>query len=334
MATIRDVAQEAGVSIATVSRVLQGSPRVLPETKQRIEAAILRLDYHPNRLAQQLRSQETQNILVIVPELGNTFYTGILDGIERVATLNHYRILIADTHNDAEIERRCFEMLPQKQVDGIITFSCCLPPEEIQRFSEQYPVVIAVRYFDGMPLPNVAIDNQKATKDITGYLLSLGHKRLCFLGGDPSVLVYRDRRNGFLSALAERKIQVDPDLMVTCPSNIQGGYDAITTLLNAHADFTAVVAAGDTMAIGAIRAIRNYHLRVPENIAVVGFDDLELSGLFSPPLTTVRQPRQQIGTRSIEKLLDLIAGKKLPVEQELLKYELIIRESSGGYIGS
>lgn len=335
MVTIRDVAREAGVSIATVSRVFQGGANVLPETRDRVLQSAERLNYHPNSLAQQFRTQETRRVMVVIPELGNSFYADIFAGIVSVAKVNNYTVFIYDSHGQASSEAHCFGMLSSKSIDGIITFSASMPQEEIEQFASQYPVVVACRYFDEIRLPNVTIDNAKASKDMVSYMLNLGHRRICYLAGPSDILLYRDRMQGYLAALSERGLAFDPRLVFNCDPSIQGGYDAMNVAINnADLGFTSVVASGDTMAIGAIRALRSHGLKVPKDIAVAGFDDIELSALFSPTLTTVRQPKQQIGVRSMEKLLDLIAGKKPAQYREVLPYELVIRESSGAFVGN
>lgn len=332
MATIHDVAREAGVSIATVSRVLQGSRKVLPETKERINEAIRKLNYTPNRLAQQFRNQETKNILVIVPEIGNTFYSEILAGVKSVALKSGYSVLMVDSNSDPGAEEHFYGMLEQKQVDGLIAFSTALPSSQLQSYAAKYPVVIGCRYVTCDTLPNVTIDNIKASCDITNYILSLGHRELCCLAGPADAHVYRARLEGFRQAVKMREIDVPGNHIVSCEASIQGGYDTVTKLLNSGEQFTAIVASGDTMAVGAIRALNDMGYRVPNDVAVVGFDDIELSRIFSPSLTTVRQPQYQIGTRATEILLDLIAGKPLLSYRTVLDYELIIRESSGGFI--
>ena len=333
MFTIHDVARKAGVSIATVSRVIHNSPNVLSETRDKVNAAIKELDYSPNKLAQNFRTQNTKSILVILPEIGNTFYTDIIAGIENVAFASDYNVLIVGSRGNPVLESRFFSMLSEKQVDGIITFSASLPLAEMEQYAEQYPIVVSCRYFDKTTLPNVTIDNEKASKDLVNYMLNLGHKKVCYLAGPSDILIYRDRLKGYLTALTTRNIPIDQNLIINCEPNIQGGYDAIRKLLNSNVDFTAVVACGDTIAVGAIRGLSSFNLSVPKDCAVVGFDDIELSSLFSPSLTTVRQPQWQIGTRSAEHLLDLINGNKPASYNDVLNYELIIRESSGEYIG-
>lgn len=335
MANIRDVAKEAGVSISTVSRVIQGASNVLPETRARIEEAIQRLDYHPNRLAQQFRTQQTRTILVIVPEIGNPFFADILKGIESVAGTNDYNILLADSHSNRGIETRCYDMLSQKLVDGIITFSIGIPKDELKQLAAQHPIVIGIRYFSDSSVPNVTIDNLKAVKDITSYMLNLGHKNICYLAGPANVPIYEDRILGYKAALQERGIPIEPELIVNCPADIQGGYDAISSMLHdADRRFSAIVASGDIMAIGAMRALNDHGLKVPEDMAISGFDDIGFASLVTPSLTTVRQPKYQIGVRTMEKMLDLIAGKALVVNRDVMSYELVIRESSGGFVGN
>ena len=332
MATIHDVAREAGVSIATVSRVLQGSPKVQPKTKELVEEAISRLDYRPNRLAQQFRSQKTKDVLVILPDVGNTFFTKILAGIESVARKNGYSILIANSHGDTRMEEHYFELLGQKQVDGVISFSSVLPGQQLVEYAAENPVVVGLRFVNHPEVPNVTIDNVKAAADLTRYVLNLGHQKICYLAGPANAQLYQSRLQGFLSALGERGLVADAGLIVNCEASIQSGYDTVNNLLNTGADFTAVVASGDTMAIGAIRALNSQGFRVPEDVAVVGFDDIELSRLLSPTLTTIRQPQQQIGRRSMELLLDLIDEKPMRNFRTVLDYELVIRESSGSFL--
>lgn len=333
MATIEDVAREAGVSIATVSRIIHNSNRVLPETRRKVEEVIARLDYHPNRLARQFRTQQTMNILVLLPEPENSFYYEIISGIENVADSHGYHVLMAAIHNEPAREAYFFECLQQKQVDGIISFSAGLAPDKLLAFSEQFPVVLTCRYYEDLQIPNVTIDNRKASCDITRYLLNLGHKKLCCLTGSTDILLYRDRLDGFCDAMRERDLPVHSSMIIRSDATIQGGYDSTERLIASGADFTGLVACGDTMAIGAIRALRDAGKKVPSDVAVTGFDDIELSSLYSPSLTTVRQPKRQIGIRSMEKLLDLMAGKKPAIQQEVLRYELVIRESTGNYIG-
>lgn len=330
MATIQDVVRTAGVSTATVSRVLHNSPNVLPETKEKVLAAIRELDYRPNKLAQQFRTQKTKNILVLLPRLGDSFYSDILKGIELVANETGYHIFVVSTHSQPDLEMYYFDALSQKQFDGIINFSASLPAEYLNTVAGQYPVVVACRYLQDAHLPNVTIDNMAASCEMTEYILNLGHKRIAYLCGDPKLPLYRSRLNGYYQALTRRGIPVNDSLVsITAPS-IQGGYDATMRLLHSGAKFTAIVTSGDTLAVGAIKALEASHMKVPDDVAVCGFDDIELSSLLSPALTTIRQPRELIGRRSMEKMLERISeSAKDAAERIVLDHELIIRASSG-----
>lgn len=334
MTSIHDVAKEAGVSISTVSRVLNVSSNVLPETRALVEDAIQRLNYHPNRLAQQFRSQQTKMVLVIVPEIGNSFFSDILIGIEEVASKLDYNVLLVDSHGNHTIESRCYEMLTQKLVDGIITFSIGIPKEDLTRLAAQNPIVVGIRYFADQNVANVTIDNIKAIKDITSYMLNLGHKKICYLAGPADVPVYKDRISGYKEALRERGIPINQSLITNCQPDVQGGYDAISSLLhNSDQKFSAIVASGDIMAIGAMRALNDRGLKVPDDVAISGFDDIAFAALVTPSLTTVRQPKHQIGVRTMEKLMDLIDGKSLSSHRDILNYEIVLRESSGSFVG-
>jgi len=335
MVNIHDVAKEAGVSISTVSRVIRGFSNVLPETRALVEEAIQRLDYQPNRLAQQFRLQRTNMILVIVPEIGNSFFSDILIGIEDVAAKVGYNVLLVNSRRNHVIESRCYKMLTQKFVDGIITFSIGIPKENLKQLAAQYPIVVGIRYFVDENVANVTIDNIKAVKDITNYMLNLGHKNICYLAGPQDVPLYQDRVSGYKEALQVRDIPVNQKLIVNCSPDVQGGYDAIYSILNnSDQKFSAIVASGDIMAIGAMRALNDRGLKVPDDVAISGFDDIAFAALVTPSLTTVRQPKYQIGVRTVEKLMDLINGKLLFSHRDVLNHEIVLRESSGGFVGN
>ena len=335
MATIQDVVKLAGVSVATVSRVLHNSPNVLPETREKVLASIQSLNYRPNKLAQQFRTQKTMNILVLLPRLGDSFFSEILKGIESVASETGYHIFVVNTNNQADLETYYFTALSQKQFDGIINFSASLSAEYLNAVAQQYPVVVACRYLSDAHLPNVTIDNTAASREMTEYMINLGHKKIAYLCGDPKLPLYRSRLNGYHQAMTERNIPINEKLVSITEPSIQGGYDATMLLLHAGMAFSAIVTSGDTLAVGAIKALEASHMQVPDDVAVCGFDDIELSSLLSPALTTVRQPRNLIGRRSMEKMLERIVGNaKDSAEQIVLDHELIIRVSSGKYRAS
>ncbi len=327
--TISDVARAAGVSLATVSRAMREPDRVRPATREKVFQAIRDLDYQPNALGRQLRRQETGIIIAVVPDIGNTFFHEILLGIEMEAERCGYQVLVADMHNEPSIEKYYFNALQQRQADGIISLSANIARELMQKVAEEYPIVVACQYLENSDVPNVSIDNVEAARTMTEHLLRLGHRRIAFLGGNADLAIYRDRYTGYLSALEANGIPLDPRLIRQCPCSFSGGYEQMEFLLSLREPATAVFAAGDIMAIGAMKAMKKAGLRVPEDCAVVGFDDIELSSIWEPSLTTIRQPKFQMGQQAFLKLLKLIRKEPVPQPQELLSYELVIRESCG-----
>ena len=327
--TITDVAKAAGVSTATVSRVLSGKDSVKPATKDAVMATIQQLNYKPNTLARQMRTQKTQTVIVIVPDISNTFFSEILFGIEQTAKEYDYQILIADMHSQPYMEDYYFQAIQQRTVDGIISLSASIAKSLMEQVAEEYPIVVACQYLENYNVPNVTIDNISAASAITEHLIRLGHTKIAHITGQPTSLLYRDRFNGYISALAAHQIAIDLELVRYGASSIQSGYDQMTFLLDLDQSITAVFAAGDVMAVGAIRALKDAGLQVPGDCAVVGFDDIEISAFWEPSLTTVRQPRFDIGKTAFLKLLKLMHHQPLIHVQDILDYEIVIRESCG-----
>jgi len=304
----------------------QGS--VKPTTRDRVLRVVEKLNYQPNALAQQLRTQETHTVIVIVPNIGNTFFHKILLGIELEAEKNGYQVLIADMHNEPAVENYYFNAIQQHLVDGIISLSASVAKSLMNQVASEYPIVVACQYIEGIT-PNITIDNVAAAKDMVGHLINLGHRRIAHLTSNPASPLYRDRFNGYLAALAQSGISVDLGLVQYCEPTINGGFTAMEPLLELNEPVTAVFAAGDTMAIGAMKRLKKAGLHVPEDIAIAGFDDIEISAEWEPALTTIHQPKFEIGQHAFSKLLKLIKKEPLLQTQEILDYSLIIRESCG-----
>jgi LacI family repressor for deo operon, udp, cdd, tsx, nupC, and nupG len=329
MPNIKDVAREAGVSVATVSRVIRNQSSVIEQTRNKVLQAIDILDYHPNAFARNLRNQKSKIILVIVPDIGNTFFHEILKGIESVAHTNGYQVLISDMGNNAKSEVQYLHALSQKLVDGVISLSATAARSMIERISEKFPLVVACQYLEDSPVPNVTIDNIAAAKTIVQYLIDKGHRRIAHLTSFPDMLLYRDRMNGYFKALAENNLPIDLELVKYDAPSIEGGKRQMELLLELKKPITAVFAAGDTMAIGALKTLKAAGKRVPEDFSVVGFDDIEISSIFEPSLSTINQPKRLMGEMAMKKLLKIIRGEKLKSLQDILNFELVVRESSG-----
>lgn len=329
MITISDVAREAGVSTATISRVLHNSDSVKPATRDIVLATIRRLNYNPNALARQMRTQKTHSVIVTVPDIGNLFFSEVIYGIERSARKHGYQIMLVDMHEQSELEDYYFQAIQQHTIDGIISLSASVAKSLMEKVAEKYPIVVACQYLENYSVPNVTIDNIRAAEAMTEHLISLGHKKIAHISGPPSELLYRNRLNGYLSALSKHHFNIDLELVKYGLPTIQDGYNNMKSLLEQDSSITAVFAAGDVIAFGAIKAIKDAGLRVPEDCAVVGFDDLDMAAFLTPALTTVRQPRKEIGDTAFDMLLTLMEHKQVEQTQVVLDYELIIRDSCG-----
>jgi len=327
--TMKDVAELANVSTATVSRVFSGSDTVADKTRKKVIEAVKELNYHPNVLARQLRMMETKTIIVVVPDITNTFFSKVLKGIEITARRNGYRVLLGDTGNDITIEHEYLKALYEKHADGLVLLTARMDRNTIESLMEKYPVVLACEYLEDSNVPTVSIDNISAARKATEHLIKLGHKRLAHITGPMNVILSRDRLKGYKQAMKTYGLEIDPLLITEGDFYYKTGYDLMLKLMSIDNPPTAVFAANDEMAIGAIKAIQSQGLKVPEDIAIVGFDNIEMSVIFSPSLTTIGQPMHKIGEKAMNLLLDLIRGKKLRKNQFVLDDKLIIRESCG-----
>jgi LacI family transcriptional regulator, repressor for deo operon, udp, cdd, tsx, nupC, and nupG len=330
MASIKDVAKLANVSTATVSRVLRNAGNVTEETKRRVLEAIEALNYQPNVLGRYLRRMETETVLVIVPDITNPFFSKVLRGIEAVALERGYQVLLGDTQNDVQLEEQYLNVLPQKQVDGMIFLTARTRKELMEEMSRQFPIVLACEYLEGTDIPTVSIDNISSARKATEHLIGLGHRRIAHLTGPMDVILSRDRLRGYYQALAQHDIDVDAALVQEGDFSYESGYNVTLKLLALEKPPTAIFAANDAMAIGAIKAVRHRGGRVPDDVAVVGFDDIQMASIFEPGVTTIAQPMFDIGKQAMKLLLQLIDGEEVERRQFVLPDRLVIRESCGG----
>ncbi|KYD10696.1 hypothetical protein B4119_2407 [Parageobacillus caldoxylosilyticus] len=330
MVKIKDVAKLANVSTATVSRVLRNADNVKEETRKRVLEAIEKLHYQPNVLGRYLRRMETETILVVVPDMTNPFFSKVLRGIESVAIQNGYRVLLGDTQNNVRLEEEYLNLLHQKQVDGTIFLTARINKELMEEMSRQFPIVLACEYLEGATIPTVSIDNISSARKATEHLIKLGHRRIAHLSGPMNIILSRDRLRGYQQAMMQYELDVEPVLIQEGDFSYESGYNLTLKLLALKNPPTAIFAANDEMAIGAIKAIRKLSLRVPDDIAVVGFDDIKIASIFEPNLTTISQPMFEIGEKAMNLLLQLMEGKKLDRRQFVLEDRLIVRDSCGG----
>lgn len=329
MSTISDVAREAGVSVATVSRVINSSSAVTIETAERVNAAIAKLSYQPNVWGRSLRRRESRMILVFVPNITNPYYSAIVSGIEDTARRQEYTTILCITNSDKTREKEFFNLLRSGRADGAIFLGTERDNELVPRFAKAFPVVQCCEYCDDESVPHISIDNFEAARQVLQYILSLGHRRIGFAGSTNRYVSTYQRENGYKCALAEAGIAVDGRYFAYADDDYSflSGVRAMRELLCLKDRPTAVFCISDMIALGAIRAASELGLRVPEDLSVVGFDDVEYASIFRPMLTTVSQPCYSLGKISSTMLLKQIAtGEKGGAV--FLEHKMILRDSS------
>ena len=328
MTTIQDVATEAGVSTATVSRVLANSGTVTEKTRKRVIAAVEALKYKPNVMARNLRVSATRAILVVVPDITNLFFSEILRGIELVANQNGYQVLLGDSDNRLEREIEYLDFLRQRQADGMILLTARMEQKLIEDIASQYPVVLACEYFDeGSTIHSVSVDNISAGFKAAEHLINLGHTRLGYISGPPGVILNRDRLKGFQRAMGLHGLLPESLSIEEGAFTYDSGISAMNRLLAQDVPPTAVFAANDEMAIGAIKAARKAGVDVPGDLAVIGMDNIKFSSIFEPTVTTIGQPMYEIGNKAMELLLKVINKQENLQKKFVLEEQLIVRES-------
>ncbi len=342
--TIRDVARESGYSASTVSIVLNSAPlsRYIPEqTKGRIRSAARRLGYRPNPLARSLRSQRSNIVGVMVFDITDPFCTPILRGLENALYQSNYLSLLADAHNDAHRFERYLEMLLDRRVEGLIVIANWLVTD-IKLLADlterQVPTVIAGRAFEIENVSTVSVDNEHGAALALEHLHRLGHRDIAFLRGPKTLASSGQRWKGIRNFAQSVGLRLDAKRIVELPesldpnSSFEAGGQLTTELLHGGKSFTALMAYDDVTALGAMRALKNKGLRVPEDCSVMGFDDVAQAALSLPSLTTVRQPMEAMGSMSVGMMLDAIKAveqkRDIPVVRRKIPAELVVREST------
>ncbi|MNH78928.1 Catabolite control protein A [compost metagenome] len=329
MANILDVAAKAGVSRSTVSRVINNSERVDAETRKNVLQAMKDLNYQPSRVAQSLRNQKTYLIAVLVPRLSNPFYARLMQGIESQALAHGYHIILCNTGFDPDKEFEYLKLLEHAQVDGIIITAFRSSLETVQSFKKFGPIVLVGEYLDNDLFPTVTVDYQKAAYAATEHLLKLGHRQIGLAVGSLDSVINRDREMGYRKALADYGVPVSEDWIRASAVGLDEGRQFLRSLLSSRGLPTAVFAASDELAVGIIQEAKKQNIAVPVELAVVGFDDLPIASIVEPQLTTIAQPTEEIGVRSMSLLLDCLKGKSITERRIILETQLTIRDSCG-----
>jgi LacI family transcriptional regulator len=331
MATVRDVAKRAGVAPITVSRVVNNSGYVSEKTRARVEAAIADLGYVPNVLARSLRSRRTNTLALILTDISNPFWTTVSRGVEDAASDAGFNVILCNT-DESEVEQdKYLRVLLQKQVDGVLLVPARSAVEPI-KFVQGHdtPVVVLDRRIPDAQADVVRGDSEGGAYQLTRLLLSLGHRRIAVLSGPRGVSTAEDRIAGYRRALTEAGLDVDASLVYYGEFSLESGYDMTGQMLARTPRPSGLFAGNNFIAIGALRALRDAGLLVPEDLALVGFDDLPADLVVDPFLTVAAQPAYEMGRQATELLLARLSGEAPEAYQEIvLPTVIIVRQSSG-----
>lgn len=324
--TLEMVAERAGVSPSTVSRILNGTAVVAGDKRAAVDQAIAELGYVPNPIARGLAGGRTMSVGVITQSLSSPFYGAALHSIETTLGGAGYSPLFMSGHWQADAEARCIEVLRSRRVDALIVLTGRLPDSTLRAVARSLPVVVAGRALKAPNLVSLDFDNREAARLATAHLIGLGHRRIAFVTGDPEHPDANERQRGYESALEAARLRLEPALVVPGDFTELSGQLAVERLLQSRSRFSAVFAANDQMAFGAALALHRRGLRVPDDVSLVGIDDVAGSIFRVPPLTSVHYPIVEIGRLAAEAALALLAGER--PRPEVPPPRLIVREST------
>src|ERR1700722_2886040 len=325
-ARIRDVAELAEVSVATVSRVLNGDPNVDVGLRERVRAAVAQLGYRPNRLARNLRRQQMDAIGIVVPDIENPHFAEMVRIIEEHALAHGHRVLVCNTDEDVDRQAACLRMLADERVSGIV-LSPSDPAGSIDQLRDLgIPVVAIDRALKHAATDAVVADNVPAVQAATQRLIDAGHRSVAFVGGLSEVETGSERQEGYLAAIEGAGLR---PVLANGGFRRDAAHAAVTELLSHEEPVSALVVANNLMALGAMAAVRDAGLRVPDDIAVIAVDNPPWAELLDPPLTVLGQPIREMATRAIELLMRRLQGERFPPVREVLPLELIVRRSCG-----
>jgi len=332
--TIIEVARAAGVSIATVSRCLNAPDKVSKKTLGRVRSVISELQYSPNLLAQNFRRGKTGVILVVVHDIGNWVLAEIVEGI-RLIIGSSFSIIIAESRTGIRESNNAIDMLLDKQVEGIILLCSLLPFDQkiVSDDNHRYlPIVVGLEPLSEYlnTLPSVHIDNHQAALDATNYIIGLGHRNIVFISGQRHSYVTKDRESGFVAAMKAAGLPLNDGSVLHSDLSVNGGVNAAHSALGGELRPTAIFCANDDMALGAMSAAHRRGFSIPDDLSIMGFDDMRYAAVAIPSLSTVAQPTREIGMRAAERLISMIENQQLDGRQsEILPHRLVIRSSTG-----
>lgn len=325
------MAKRAGVSISTVSLAINKQERVSEELRQRVLVAIKELNYRPNAVARSLKNKKSKVIGLIIPDIVNPFFPLMVRGVEDTAKRYGYTIILCNTDGKAEEEATYLGLFEEKCVDGFIFTSSGRMKKNLNLLKEiAIPKVILDRRLDDLSIPTVTVDNIQGAYLATRHLIDNGKRKILFISGPDQLQSSLDRFHGYQNAFKENELMVDPNLVTYGDFSFESGQKAIRDAITKGISFDAVFGANDMMALGAMTVLFKMGIAIPNQIEVVGYDDIYLFSLFKPALTTIRQPAYEMGSEAVKMLLRLINSKKTVIASKVFEPQLIIRESSPG----
>lgn len=328
-ATMKDVALQANVSTATVSRALMNPEKVSQATRNRVEQAALEVGYLPQLQGRNMKRNESRTILVIVPDICDPFFSEVIRGIEVTAAAQGYLVLIGDCAHQNQQEKTFIDLIITKQIDGMLLLGSRLPFDaSIEEQRNLPPMVMANEFAPELGLPTVHIDNLTASFNAVNYLHELGHQRIGCIAGPEEMPLCHYRLQGYVQALRRCGITVDPHYIARGNFTFEAGSTALEQLLALLQPPTAVFCHSDIMALGALSYAKRRGLKIPDDLSIIGFDNISLAEFCDPPLTTVSQPRFDIGREAMLLLLNQLSGQVVDSGSRLLDCELIIRGST------
>ena len=328
--SLNDVAEKAGVSIATVSRVINNNPNVNPETRNRVQQIIKQLKFRPNRVAKRLRNKNaSSNLLgVLIPDIQNPFYVEVLRGIEDVAYENKYALIMCNFSQDEKKEKMYLDILQSESIDGLIAAPASeTDPKVISLVKGGLPIVCVDRGLIGVDVDVVLVENRNGAYSAVDHLAKAGYKRIAYISGLPQIPSSQQRERGYLDALTANGLEADKSLIRYSDSRHESSVKLCDELLSLPAPPDAIFTGNNLITLGALENIHKRGLKIPEDVAIIGFDDMYWSISLNPPLTAVRQPAYEIGKRSAELLIQRINDPGRSNVSMILKTELMIRSS-------
>jgi len=328
---MKDVAQQAGVSASTVSHVINGTRFVSDGLRERVLGTMRELSYQPNGVARSLRTKRTNVVALVIPDITNPYFPEVARGVQDVAEKRDYVVILCNTDRVLSRELRFLETLRRQRVEGLILNPSGVTIRDLRELEEaSIPVVLIGSQIDHPELDVVLVDNTRGAYNAVKHLIDLGHRRIGLVGGPRTASSGEQRFQGYIRALMEHGLPIDEGLITEGPFTNGGGYECMKQLLALQSPPTAVFASSDVMAIGALMAIQETGLRVPDDLSLVGFDDIAEASATVPKLTTIAQPKRQTGEVAAQLLFNRIESAAPPRRQKVvLDHKLVVRGSTG-----